>query len=709
MSYCIELTFIIPANTASANVSLPIKKSNGVSPTWSGANYIYWADGSPVYNYLLTHTFPNVSVQTSYLVQVMYPNTAADAVVFNNSSTTSWTGAQYLTSVNSWGTTWGNFTGAFLGATSLTSVPAALPAGVQSTSAMFRQASIFNDPNISTWITSAVKYFDAMFLGATNFNQNIGNWDTSNVGTGTSPSGQGMSYMFYGATNFNQDISNWDTTNVKNMSYMFYGAAVFNQDISNWDTHSVTNMQQMFYGATAFNNGSVTNDQLHPMITSGNKWKTSSVNTMSSMFGVAYAFNQDIGNWDTSSVTNTSSMFGGASVFNQDISNWDTHLVTNMNFMFPNALDFNNGGVSMATSGNKWKTSAVTSMIFMFNGTNFNQNINNWDTSSVTDMSGMFYYAAVFNQDISNWDTHSVTNMQQMFSTTSNFNNGGVSMATNGNKWKTSAVTNMLNMFNYATNFNQNINNWDTSAVNSMNNMFGQATVFNQDIGNWTITSVTDMTSMLNDTGITYPVYDNILNGWALQNVQNGVPLGAFGLYYSNYGAIGRNILTNTYSWDITGDNVTCFNKGTKILCYSLNDDQYIPIEDIKVGTLVKTYLHGYRKVILIGFKSSINNPKNPLQCMYQCDDLIVTGGHSVLTHNWIYSQFRKDRKKLDNHFLTLACASNKFTQLVNNDRYTYYHFVLESENDKTQFGIWAENILCETQSKEDYLQNFEK
>ena len=282
-------------------------------------------------------------------------------------------------------------------------------------------------------------------------------------------------------------------------------------------------------------------------------------------------------------------------------------------------------------------------------------------------------------------------------------------MATNGNKWKTSAVTNMLNMFNYATNFNQNINNWDTSAVNSMNNMFGQATVFNQDIGNWTITSVTDMTSMLNDTGITYPVYDNILNGWALQNVQNGVPLGAFGLYYSNYGAIGRNILTNTYSWDITGDNVTCFNKGTKILCYSLNDDQYIPIEDIKVGTLVKTYLHGYRKVILIGFKSSINNPKNPLQCMYQCDDLIVTGGHSVLTHNWIYSQFRKDRKKLDNHFLTLACASNKFTQLVNNDRYTYYHFVLESENDKTQFGIWAENILCETQSKEDYLQNFEK
>ena len=52
--------------------------------------------------------------------------------------------------------------------------------------------------------------------------------------------------MFQNATNFNQDISKWVTSNVTDMSNMFQEANNFDEDISNWDTSNVTNMRDMF-------------------------------------------------------------------------------------------------------------------------------------------------------------------------------------------------------------------------------------------------------------------------------------------------------------------------------------------------------------------------------------------------------------------------------------------------------------------------------
>ena len=164
-----------------------------------------------------------------------------------------------------------------------------------------------------------------------------------------------------------------------------------------------------------------------------------------------------------------------------------------------------------------------------------------------------------------------------------------------------------------------------------------------------------------------------------------------------------------------------CFNKGTKILCLDSNNNEvYRPIEEIQPGTLVKTVKNGYLLVSMCGSRQMINNPDTWESCMYRMpktgamtDDLIVTGGHSILVPQidpvelpTLKSYLSGKTYVLDGYYMMLAAASKSFVKLDNYDSYTYYHLVLESADEDRRYGIWRNGVLTETQSRHDFLLN---
>ena len=289
---------------------------------------------------------------------------------------------------------------------------------------MFRNASIFNQ-DISSWNVSSVTDMSYMFFAARVFNNGSITNDglhplTWTAGTGTS----NVVYMnrMFDQSAFNQTISGWNvskvtdmsgmfanipfnngsttndglhpltwtagtgTSKVTNMSTMFDSNTAFNQTITSWNVSSVTLMGQMFYQRSTFNNGSLTNDQLHPLTS----WDVSKVTDMSYMFGNCSAFNQDISSWNVSNVTTMYAMFARCSLFNQNISSWNVSKVTTMWAMFSNASVFNQDISS-------WNVSNVLTMPSMFeNAIAFNKNIRGWKVQASININNMFLDATAF-------------------------------------------------------------------------------------------------------------------------------------------------------------------------------------------------------------------------------------------------------------------------------------------------------------------------
>jgi len=188
-------------------------------------------------------------------------------------------------------------------------------------------------------------------------------------------------------------------------------------------------------------------------------------------------------------------------------------------------------------------------------------------------------------------------------------------------------------------------------------------------------------------------------------------------LVYANGSTLNADGLYNLYP------SVPCFLEGSTVLCQVDGVETYVPVEQLKNGTLVKTALHGYKQVVLVK-KGTIQNPGDNERTenrLYKCstakypelkDDLYITGCHSILEFPITEQQKEDTIKYLGRLFVTdrkyrlMACVDERAEPWESKGEYTIWHFALENRDEKMNYGVYVNGGLLVESCCIHFLKN---
>lgn len=220
-------------------------------------------------------------------------------------------------------------------------------------------------------------------------------------------------------------------------------------------------------------------------------------------------------------------------------------------------------------------------------------------------------------------------------------------------------------------------------------------------IGTYTISFISNRVIASQQTQITSPSTNIIY--WII----SGLPAGIYSV----------NVEGPAYDETAAPLRVTCFVEGSEILCIKNEEEEYVKVEDLKEGDLVKTYKNSPKQIKHIMKKVFKNDNSRSKICKLsghpnQTKDLYLTGGHSILVDELTEKQEQqtiniwKKVKKIEDKCLLLCFLDDNNDKIDDEKEYNVYHIALENDNLDGQYGIYANGLLTESISINEYLKS---